>query len=287
MKDSETKQSVFVEEVVPRTEADEYLAPSVAPRYPRFREMLPGTEIVQKDYLVRFAQSPAELDAVLKLRFKVFNIELGEGLDDSYLTRRDLDRFDAVCHHAIVLNRNDNKVVGTIRVHTHSMASRHNGFYSAEEFDLTSLPAEVLEHSIEMGRACILKSHRNKQVLFLLWKALAHYLSFNRQRFLFGCCSLNTQSPSDGYMALSYFRDKAQIHPKISVAPQPDFECGDGDPSSTESLVEIPTLFRTYMRYGAKVCSPPALDRAFKTIDFFVLFDVNDLDPRRYRIFFD
>jgi len=32
-------------------------------------------------YAVRFAKSREELDAVLRLRFEVFNLELGEGLE--------------------------------------------------------------------------------------------------------------------------------------------------------------------------------------------------------------
>ena len=51
--------------------------------------------------------------------------------------------------------------------------------------------------------------------------------------------------------------------------------------------MEIPSLFRTYLRYGAKVCGPPAMDREFKTIDFFMLFDLSALDARTYRLFFE
>ncbi len=50
--------------------------------------------------------------------------------------------------------------------------------------------------------------------------------------------------------------------------------------------VEVPQLFATYLRYGALVCGPPAIDREFKTIDYFVLLDTNALDPRTFRSFF-
>ena len=49
--------------------------------------------------------------------------------------------------------------------------------------------------------------------------------------------------------------------------------------------MKIPKLFRTYLRFGAKVCSPPAIDRRFKTIDFLVLFDVYEIDARRAAYF--
>jgi len=51
-------------------------------------------------------------------------------------------------------------------------------------------------------------------------------------------------------------------------------------------IVKIPQLFRIYLRYGAKVCSPPAIDRQFKTIDFLVLFDISKMDERTIRMFF-
>ena len=47
--------------------------------------------------------------------------------------------------------------------------------------------------------------------------------------------------------------------------------------------VDVPQLFATYLRYGALVCGPPAIDREFKTIDYFVLLDTNALDPRTFR----
>ena len=37
---------------------------------------------------------------------------------------------------------------------------------------------------------------------------------------------------------------------------------------------------------GAKVISPPAIDRDFKTIDWLVMLDVRTIDPATYRFFF-
>ena len=43
--------------------------------------------------------------AACRLRFNVFNVEMGEGLSCSYSTGLDRDRFDPVCDHLIVENR--------------------------------------------------------------------------------------------------------------------------------------------------------------------------------------
>lgn len=49
--------------------------------FPAFREAIPQKELIEGRYHLRFARTPEELDAVLKLRFEVFNLEIGEGLE--------------------------------------------------------------------------------------------------------------------------------------------------------------------------------------------------------------
>ena len=41
-----------------------------------------------------------------------------------------------------------------------------------------------------------------------------------------------------------------------------------------------PKLLRAYLTIGAKICSEPAIDREFKTIDFLTLLDLHTLHPR-------
>ena len=57
-----------------------------------------------------------------------------------------------------------------------------------------------------------------------------------------------------------------------------------GDPGFE---ARIPTLFRIYLRHGAKVCGPPAIDRRFKTIDYLVIFDVDAMDPAMFATYFE
>jgi putative hemolysin len=234
---------------------------------------------------VRFARTLQDLDAVLKLRFEVFNLELGEGLESSRRTGRDRDAFDAACHHLVVEDTAPGRLVGTYRMQTEEMASARRGFYSAGEFDLGGLPREVVSDAVEVGRACVAREYRNRQVLFLLWKGLAMYLTHNRKRYLFGCCSLTSQDPWVGVRALEQLAEDGHIHPRIRVSPLPGLECkGRGHP--TVDRVSIPVLFRTYLRHGAMVCGPPAIDRDFKTIDFLVVLDTEALAPELRRLYF-
>jgi putative hemolysin len=136
-------------------------------------ELLPDFEAEAGRYAVRFARTPEELDAVLRLRFGVFNLELAEGLDSSFLTGRDEDEFDATSHHLLVCERESGRAVGTYRLRTAELDIESRGFYSAVEFNLACLPPQVAEESVEIGRACVAREDRNTQVLFLLWQGLA------------------------------------------------------------------------------------------------------------------
>ena len=255
--------------------------------YPVAPEAVPETMLSEGRYDVAFARTAEQLDEVLRLRFEIFNVELGEGLDESWETRRDRDPFDAVCHHLIVVERASQRIVGTYRMQTTTMAKTHLGLYSSAEFDLTAVPDEIMDGAVELGRACVAEDHRNTQVLFLLWKGLALYMSHNRLRYLFGCCSLTSQDPGEGKAVLDYLADNGHLHPSLTLYPQPGFECYDLDaPPTWDGTVKIPKLFRIYLRHGGKVCGPPAIDREFKTIDYLVLFDVAAMEEKKARAFF-
>lgn len=251
--------------------------------YPLHRDLL--TEPLREGrYEVRFARNAAELDAIQKLRFEVFNLELGEGLAASFDTGRDVDEFDAVCHHLMVSDLESGAVVGCYRLQTAAMAAENRGFYSAGLFDLSAVPAAALDRSVELGRACIAGSHRSSVVLFLLWRGLAHYVAHNQMRYLFGCCSLTSQDPGEGSAVLRYLEEHGHRHPEWRLRPVAGAECPIVE--SAVAAQTLPPLFRTYLRYGAKVCGPPAIDREFKTIDYLVVLDVDSLSQGSFKLFF-
>jgi putative hemolysin len=49
--------------------------------------------------------------------------------------------------------------------------------------------------------------------------------------------------------------------------------------------LEVPRLLRAYLALGARICSTPALDRTFGTIDYLTLLDLETLHPRVARRF--
>ncbi|MBC8327725.1 MAG: GNAT family N-acetyltransferase [Planctomycetes bacterium] len=237
----------------------------------------PPLDQLRGGYRLRFAQGERDLDAVQRLRFEVFNLEIGEGLAESHLDGRDRDRFDAQCQHLMIEEAASGVAVGTYRLQVAAEAAAKEGLYSAGEFDLSRLPAAFFDQAVELGRACITRPHRDTRVLGLLWKGLATYMIWNRKRRLFGCNSLTSQDPADGLRLWQQLQDGGHAHADLRVEPLPGLACLG---QASDHPVEVPTLFGIYLRYGSKVLGPPAIDRDFGTIDFLTTLDLALLDPR-------
>ena len=242
-------------------------------------------DLVEGDYRVRLAGDAQDLERALRLRFEVFNRELGEGLEEAWETGIDEDRFDRTCHHLLLEDRATGELVGTYRMQTVEMAVGGEGLYCAQEFDFSTVPPDVLTRSVELGRACITRGHRNGTALFALWRGLAAYLDRSGKRYFFGCCSLTSQDPKEGVAVLRRLEHEGRMWPGFTVHPRPSHACRVPEGSELPE-VPLPRLFKTYLRYGALACGPPAIDREFGTIDFLVLFDSKRLPRRLFALFF-
>jgi putative hemolysin len=248
-----------------------YTAP---PLYPALAERVPPWLAVRGSYRARFARTREELEAIQRLRYRVFNLELGEGLAASLRTGRDADAFDETSHHILVIDDRSRIAIGTYRLATLESASCGFGFYSAQEFDLDALPASLLARSVELGRACIAAPHRGRQVLALLFEGIAAYAAHNRKRFLFGCTSLPASAaPAVGALG-RLLREQGSIDASLAVRPRPGFETTPSDAREADVPPALPPLLRRYLRLGARLAAEPAFDRAFGTLDYFTLLDL-------------
>src|SRR6266481_5162231 len=86
-------------------------------------------------YVTRLARSTEDVRAAQSLRFQVFNLELNEGLEQSYATGLDEDPFDTVCDHLIVEHLPSASIVGTYGLQTGYNAASYRGYYCAQEFE--------------------------------------------------------------------------------------------------------------------------------------------------------
>lgn len=222
-------------------------------------------------YKVRTTRAMDDIKAAQRLRYEIFNLELGEGLEESRERGLDADPFDMQCDHLIIEESKTRAVVGTYRLQTGMMAKGGLGYYSAQEFDFS--PYEPLRVEIlELGRACIHKDHRKRAVLDLLWRGIAGYASARNCRYLLGCSSLTSQDPAEGW-GLYRQLEKAHLAPP-ALRTSPIGRYVSPEPEKILPQTKIPKLFAAYLNVGAVIAGPPALDREFQTIDFLTILDL-------------
>lgn len=242
-------------------------------------------------YVARLARSEDEVRRAQQLRFEVFNLELGEGLAESYATGLDIDPFDEFCDHLIIEELATSEIVGTYRLQTGQLAAANRGYYSEREFDFA--PYEPFRcETIELGRACVQVDHRNFNLLHLLWRGIARYAVERNARFLIGCSSISSQDPAEGIAVYEKLQPYLVAH-ELRTYPRAEFRivAGGGDagrfgvslneelPGSTPPATADASskLLRAYLAIGARICGPPGLDRDFGTIDFLTLLDLHSL----------
>ncbi|MEX0693033.1 MAG: GNAT family N-acyltransferase [Rhodospirillales bacterium] len=243
------------------------------------------------DLLVYLADNPIEIEAAQRLRYKVFYNEMGAV--PSLATRRtklDEDPFDPICDHLLVVDKSRSNgkpfVVGTYRLLRRSVALKADGFYSRNEFDLSTLmgyPGEI----VELGRSCVHADYRSGGVMQLLWRGIAAYLDAYDIEMMFGCASFPGTDPEAIKAGLSYLHHyhlaPAEIRPR---AQQTRFvDMGKIQPDWLDrrsALSELPPLIKGYLRVGGVVGEGAVIDRQFNTTDICVIVECTKI-TERYR----
>jgi putative hemolysin len=233
------------------------------------------------DFEVKIATEPSEIEQVQRLRFQVFNVELNKGLKSSYERGLDVDEFDPYCDHLLVRDLKSGDVVGTYRLLRGSQARQHIGFYSEKEFDLSRI--KLLDGELmELGRSCARKDFRDRALIPLMWDAIAEQVKKHQVRYLFGCGSLYTTETAEVGATFCMLKNKYYAPEAYRVFPVEGCKfkdlTDDGLILDEQALFQkLPSLIKGYLRIGALVCGPPALDAEFGTADFFLLLDFGTL----------
>ncbi|HEY2821602.1 MAG TPA: GNAT family N-acyltransferase [Candidatus Acidoferrum sp.] len=232
-------------------------------------------------FSVSLAQSVADLTECQRLRFQVFNRELGEGLAASERTGLDCDRFDWVCDHLMVRDISTGVLVGTYRMQTGYRAQGNLGYYSEQLFDFA--PFEPIRGELlELGRACVHSDYRNTTALAMLWKGIASYAAMCNARYMIGCSSITSQDENEGAALFEELREKYLAPEGLRTLPKAPCRCQESTSVFGVAAPDPPRLFRAYLDLSARLCGPPAIDREFGTIDFLTLLDLQVI-PQRLR----
>jgi len=235
------------------------------------------------DFVVKTAQNTQEVLQALKLRHDVFYEEL---LLEKKSGLIDIDRFDCICDHLMVLEKKTGDLIGTYRFNSSLFSDE---FYSATEFDLSNI-FKLKGSKLELGRACIRQDQRNGITISLLWAGIAEYVKATRADYLFGCSSIKTTNMHQifdiyHFVQENYFSpDDTRVQPvgkyKIKKLHLAGFNQTNPainyDAKNARKM--LPSLLRSYLKAGAVVCGEPALDKDFKCIDLFTLMNVAQIE---------
>lgn len=229
---------------------------------------------------VQLATTPEQVLASQQLRYNIFALEQGAVLA-SAAEGIDRDEFDPFCEHLIVSIVETGEVIGSTRILTHHAAQKAGGFYSATEFDLQPLLAQLSPRTMEIGRTCIHPQFRNGVGIGLLWSGIAQFIIEHHIEYLFGCASV---SLNDGGAQVQAIMQEARTHylapEALQVQPHlPLLATG------TTTPLQMPPLLKAYLKLGAWVAGEPCLDTAFNVADLLILLDMRNLNTRYHQHF--
>ena len=241
-------------------------------------------------FLIKIAETDEEIQKTLRLRYEVFNIEQGMGLETAAVSGVDFDKYDEYCLQLIVMNKETDEFVGTYRIHLGDIAAASpHGFYSASEYDIEGLD-KVAHLTMEVGRTCILPEYRTGSAMSLLWGGISELMMRAKLRYLLGCVSLETYNPAATWALYDYFKSNSLLSDVISGVPKDGYELEKPDAKEIEKYLGemrktfktyVPPLFKGYLRLGTKVGGEPLYDHEFKSVDFLIFLDTHAL-PERY-----
>jgi len=242
---------------------------------------------------VRLARCAADVRRAQHLRFNVFYREMSAIPDAAaLLARRDIDPYDAVCDHLLVVDHEAPgrggrpAVVGTYRLLRQDMAERHAGFYSAGEFDIGALLGRHRGLKfLELGRSCVLPPYRNKRTVELLWHGIWSYVLQHRLDVMIGCASLDGTDPDRLAAPLSFLHHFARAPEawRATALPRRYVEMNRMGKTAIDrkaALRALPPLIKGYLRLGACIGDGAVVDRQFGTTDVFIVLPVSAISAR-------
>lgn len=222
--------------------------------------------------LLKLATTPEEQEAVFRLRYRIFNEELGEGIPENAATGMDQDAFDPHCDHLMVLAENASTVVGTYRL-LFGPKKPAAGFYSETEFDLKNIGVDLTQ-AVELGRGCIEAGYRKQSTLISLFWGLRKYMDARGARYLFGCASLPPVNADDAEASYRDLLQNGHVSEKFLVTP---LKQNSFTGNANAGQVSVPQLVSFYLQFGAKILGRPAHDPIFRCYDLLMLFDMDHL----------
>ncbi|WP_117882071.1 GNAT family N-acyltransferase [Aureibaculum luteum] len=256
-----------------------------------------------KNYEVFLAESdqiPYILREIGRLREITFR-EVGEGTNNDI----DIDVYDKYYQHMFLWDNEAKIVAGAYRMGLgKEIFKKHGirGFYISTLFRMEPELFKMMEKTIEMGRAFIIKDYQQKPMpLFLLWKGIVHVtLRFPDHKFLMGGVSISNQFSNfskslmiefmksnyyDPYLA-QYIHPKKEYKVKLNdVDKDFVFDESKSDMQKFDKIIDelepgalrLPVLLKKYVKQNARLVAFNVDPKFNNAIDGLMYIRIADL----------
>lgn len=248
----------------------------------------PFPAIVMGNLKVKVAETPEEVIAAQKLRYRIFVGEIGaHPTPDMQVEERDFDEFDLYCDHMLVIAidaEGKEEIVGTYRLLRASRMKEIGRYYSEDEFDVSALkklPGELME----LGRSCVREDFRNKAAMQLLWRGIGEYVTHYDIACMFGCASFAGSDPAAHAEELSFLRHfhaaPADISPKALPERYVAMDMIAKDQvNQKRAFYDLPVLIKGYLRLGGFIGDGAVIDHIYNTVDVSIVVRTAGVDER-------
>ncbi|TXD47683.1 GNAT family N-acyltransferase [Polaribacter sp. IC073] len=262
-----------------------------------------GRLLESKNYEVFFASAkeiPNLLHEIGRLREITFRA-VGEGTNKEI----DLDKFDKYYHHLLLWDREAGCLAGAYRMGLGKEIFKKygiNGFYVQTLFRIEPELHQMMDNTIEMGRAFIIGEYQQKPMpLFLLWKGIVHVtLRYPEYKYLMGGVSISNQFSDfskslmiefmkshyyDPYIA-QYIRPKKEFKVKLKDGDKDFvFDATKADMQKFDKIIDeiepgalrIPVLIKKYVKQNARLVAFNVDPKFNNAVDGLMYIKVEDI----------
>ncbi len=226
-----------------------------------------------EDYQKRITQ-------VFKLRYEEMICEYnpektGEGLDS--------DEYDAYCDHAVVIDTETDKVVGTYRfILKEHLTNLNSKFLLEKEFNIDAIKDYRL---MEIGRAVVAKEYRNGFAMIILWREVIKYANNHNIEMMIGTASFHSTDVNSCLESLKYIDTNYLSEHNCYAIGNKYVVPKDLVIDEEKALKNIPPLIKGYIRTGSTFGKNAFIDTDFCSVDMLVITEISKINQKYYKKF--
>lgn len=253
-------------------------------------------QIEKNNFLIKIADTYAEIKKAQQLRFKAFSAVAASGFSKNNI---DKDEYDLMADHLIIVDKETKSVIGTYRILLSDKVNKH---YSSREFDLSEF-LKLPGRKMELGRAAVDPTARTGVIISLLWRGICEYLRVSKSEYLFGCSSMWNLKSEDIFKLCQILNYKKLVS-EVPIFPLKSHWPTDFPETPNLAINEehnedfkleldrqfdlnVPALVKAYINIGSKFTAPPAYDHKLNTYEFFSYVKTEHMNPIFKRKYFE